>query len=69
VSVGKMTFIYCDGLPDCNWRGNCYGEADCSTSNAKQQRSRYVADGWIYKGGKDYCPDCTKALFKIKEQA
>ena len=24
---------------------------------------------YLFKKGKDYCPDCAKALFKIKEQA
>lgn len=70
MSAHRMTLLYCDAK-------NCeadvmyaYGmDSDEALKTAAQQREKYSIDGWLFKKGKDYCPDCAKALFKIKEQA
>ncbi len=36
--------------------------ADDRSSTAKKIRASRKAEGWTYKDGRDYCPDCTKAV-------
>lgn len=61
MSVSKMTFIYCDGGDECP-RSECYAYSDASHFPAWKQREFYSSDDWLFKGGKDYCPDCVKRL-------
>lgn len=50
------TLIFCDG-PNCP-RDGPYGDGDTRSLTARQQRQSYRLDGWTYRGGKDYCPEC-----------
>lgn len=50
------SFLSCDG--GCNTN---YG-VDCRSYNGKQHRSSAKKAGWGYYGGKDYCPECYRAL-------
>jgi hypothetical protein len=70
MTAHKETLIFCDGADggllktdaSCPLDGP-YGDGDSRTLTAAQQRNDYVADGWLYRGGKDYCPSCAKAIF------
>lgn len=63
------TMIFCDGANggmlkndfSCPMDGP-YAEGDARTKTAAQQRATYKLDGWVYRNGKDYCPDCAKRL-------
>lgn len=66
MSVSKQTFIYCDGGEPCPQ----YDEdqvpytVDGATETAADQRATFPTNGWLYRGGKDYCPACVERLFK-----
>lgn len=55
------TIIGCDGGDGCPYDGS-YADGDCRDESAKEQRRAYWMDGWVYRNGKDYCPDCAKRL-------
>jgi hypothetical protein len=61
MSVKIETIISCDGGTGCP-HGGCYADGDQRDMSAAQQRKSYVADGWRYYKGKDYCPDCAAKL-------
>jgi hypothetical protein len=70
MSAVKETLIFCDGSEGgvlgndftCPLDGP-YGSGDTRSRSAKSQRASYGIDGWVYRNGKDYCPDCAKRLF------
>lgn len=53
------TFIICD-YSGC---GNTYGVDNKTMRSAKDHRNQYWKDGWIFRNGKDYCPDCRDKKF------
>jgi hypothetical protein len=66
MSAYKETLIFCDG--DGFLGKECpmdapYGDGDGRGRTAAAQREGYVLDGWLFRGGKDYCPACAKRLF------
>jgi hypothetical protein len=56
VSVVKLTLIICD---KCNMT---YADGDYKQASANDQRDKFVYDGWINKGKKDYCYNCKESL-------
>jgi len=48
-------FLICDGC------GENYG-VDNRGSTGASHRRHAANDGWTYRGGKDYCPECSKLL-------
>lgn len=60
MSAVVNTYISCDGGVECPY-GSLYG-VDTPESSAKQHRAKFAAAGWVYRGGKDYCPDCAFRL-------
>ncbi len=62
MSVSKMTLIYCDGGEECP-NGGCYCDSDASHETAAVQRASFPNNGWLHRGGKDYCAACAKRLF------
>lgn len=69
MSAVKETLIFCDGADGgvlandftCPMDGP-YAPGDARSRSAKEQRAGYGLDGWVFRGGKDYCPDCAKRL-------
>lgn len=55
------TIIGCDGGVECPFDGS-YADGDARDQSAKEQRSKYWMEGWVYRNGKDYCPDCAERL-------
>ena len=54
MSVITETFIICDG--GC---GNSYG-VDNRLLAGWEHRKKYWQDGWMFRNGKDWCPECRK---------
>ena len=50
----------CDG--DC---GENFG-VDTRSRTGWEQRKAAKLNGWVYSGGKDYCPNCKKKKTKTK---
>jgi hypothetical protein len=61
MSTVRQTLLYCDGL-DCPRGGDAFTEGN-GTFNAKEQRKFAERQGWVFRCGKDYCPECAPALF------
>ena len=61
MGVQKLLLVFCDIC------GTTYADGDAKTMPASTQRTEYTAYGWIFRNGKDYCPDCAELINNNKE--
>lgn len=61
MGVQKLLLVFCDIC------GTTYADGGAKTIPVSMQRTEYTADGWIFRNGKDYCPDCEELINNNKE--
>ena len=63
MSWSRITYVYCDGGEECQFPGEPYTADAGPDETAAIQRATYNKNGWLFKGGKDYCEGCADRLF------
>lgn len=56
------TLIMCDGGPETCPQSGAFCWGDMRDKTAKEQRAAAKSEGWIFRNGKDFCPECAVRL-------
>jgi len=62
MSIVTETYLYCDGAKECPLDSAANVDTEKQNITATQLRAIQAANGWVYRGKKDYCEACAKRL-------